>query len=798
MNLLSYKKPANAWTEALPLGNGRIGAMHFGGVEVDRFQLNEDTLWSGPPEKIGNRNNENSLHKVRKLINESKYEEATEETKNMFGPYSQSYIPLGNLYIQNFHGDITQIYERSLDIEKAVSFVKYTVGKVQYKREAFISHPHQVLVIHQTSSSPKHLNFSIYIDSLLKNQNVSCDDQVILQGICPEKCAPPYYHDDEQPIIYGEFGETKAIHFEGRICATLVDGQARIQNGKLTIQNATKATIYVSIATSFNGFNQLPGKDFAKLSSQNEAVLSNAIKMSYENLKEKHMKDYQNLFNRVAISLGDGKTEEKLDTDEGVKTHGANDLRLVELLYQYGRYLLISSSREGTQPANLQGIWNDKTRAPWSSNYTLNINTEMNYWLAEVTNLSECHRPLFQMINELAINGEKMVKERYGLNGWTAHHNTDLWRHADPVGDEPNGDPTWAFWPMSGPWLCQHLWEHYSYSQNKEFLAKEAMPLLKGAAEFCLHWLVEDGLGNLITSPSTSPEHHFIAQDGQIGSVTKGAMMDLEVIWDLFTNCLEAADILCMDELWIEEVKKAKNRLAPLKIGKYGQLQEWLVDYEDIDQFHRHVSHLFGVYPGKQITEGPLFEAARQTLNRRGDDGTGWSLAWKICLWARLKDGERVNSLIHKLFQIVEPKPGKLTRGGLYPNLLDAHPPFQIDGNFGYTAGVTEMIIQSHKGYIEFLPALPSTWSKGELSGVRARGGFILSIFWDKLQVYKIEVTSLVDNIFTFKTNNSVIVSENRKEDRVVASNKGFISLEMSKKQTYMIAFETMIGSEKL
>lgn len=790
MKLLSYKKAANDWTEALPLGNGRIGAMHFGGIEVDRFQLNEDTLWSGPPKKIENRDNKETLQSVRKLIDEENYEEAINETKNMFGSYSQSYMPLGNLILHYLHGDVALKYERTLNIEKALTFVKYTVGKVEFMREAFISHPHQVLAIQLTSSVPKQLNLSISLDSLLKVKTLSKSEELILQGVCPERCAPTYFHDNEQPIIYGEFGETQAIHFEGRVGVVLEDGQIESMSGKLSINNATKVSLYFSAVTSFNGFDRLPGRDFADLTNRNEAILSNAMSKSFEELKEEHIQDYQNLFNRVDISLGEAKAEQSLETDERIKKYSASDLAMVELLFQYGRYLMIASSREGTQPANLQGIWSDLTRAPWSSNYTININAQMNYWPAEATNLSECHRPFLQAIKELSVNGEKMVNERYGLNGWTAHHNTDLWRHADPVGEERHGDPIWAFWPMSGPWLCQHLWEHYAFLQNKDYLSEEAYPLMKGAAMFCLDWLVEDENGYLVTSPSTSPEHKFITENGQKGSVTKGAMMDLEVIWDLFTNCIEAASVLGIDEKWIQQVKDAKKRLHPLKIGKYGQLQEWLIDYEDDEPQHRHVSHLYGVYPGKQITEGPFLDAARQTLNRRGDDGTGWSLAWKICLWARLKDGERVNSLIHQLFKIVEAKREVFIGGGLYPNLLDAHPPFQIDGNFGYTAGVTEMIIQSHKGYIELLPALPSAWLKGSLSGVRVRGGFEVSIAWDRMQVRKLKVSCSADICFILKSEESILVCEAGREDRRIESVDGFISIEMSKNQQCQLLFQ--------
>ncbi|MBO0600609.1 glycoside hydrolase family 95 protein [Sporosarcina sp. E16_3] len=788
MNILSYKKAAKRWSEALPLGNGRIGAMHFGGIEVDRFQLNEDTLWSGPPKRIVKKKDEESLHKVRKLIEQGQYEEATHETKNMLGPYTQGYMPLGDLTINYLHGNVAKEYKRELNIEKALSSVKYTVGKVEYTREAFISHKHQVLAIKLTSSVEKELNVRITLDSLLKSKTVHMKEELTLQGICPESSAPVYHNGNAQPIRYGEIGKTKAIHFEGRLGVVVESGQVESLNGKLTIQYATKAVIYLAVATSFNGFDKLPGRDMNVLTDQNVMCLSNAMSIPYDHLKDDHIRDYQSLFNRVGLSLGKERAKVFLDTDERVRKFGRDDLGMVELLFQYGRYLMIASSREGTQPTNLQGIWNDSTRPPWSSNYTININTEMNYWPAEVTNLGECHRPLLKLIKELAVNGERMVSERYGRKGWTAHHNTDLWRHAEPVGDR-DGNPIWAFWPMSGPWLCRHLWEHFEFSMDKVYLAEEAFPLMKGAVEFCLDWLVEHENGYLITSPSTSPEHTFISEDGQVGSVTKGAMMDLQIIWDLFTNSIDAATVLGVDDDWVNQMREAKERLHPLKIGKYGQLQEWLIDYEDVEPQHRHVSHLYGVYPGNQILEGPLLDAARQTLNIRGDSGTGWSLGWKMNLWARLKDGERINKLLHELFNIVDDNKEYVTGGGLYPNLLGAHPPFQIDGNFGYTSGVIEMIIQSHKGYIELLPALPSTWLIGTLAGVRVRGGFEIDISWDCMKVSELTVTCKCDNNLVIKTNEAIILREEGKEDTQISAVDGFISLEMSEDQKCKILF---------
>lgn len=782
MNVLMYKRPATTWTEALPLGNGRMGAMHFGGVEVERFQLNEDTLWSGPPE-YKTYDDRDSLQRVRELINEEKYAEAIDETKNMFGPYTQSYMPLGDLTIRHFHGNIALKYERKLDIESAISTVRYTVGQVEYTREAFISHPHQVLVVKMTSSKPKSLHLQIALDSPLKSLIKNEGQTIALQGICPEYCAPNYFHEDEEPILYGDFEDTKAIRFEGRLAVKIQDGKFLSQSGQLLIEGATEVILYVSVATSFRGFNLLPGKDFALLKERNEAILKNALDVPYEQLKKEHIEDYQSLFNRVTFQLDGFKDEEGLDTDQRIIKYGANDVEMVSLLFQFGRYLLISSSRPGTQPANLQGIWNPHTRAPWSSNYTLNINTEMNYWPAEVTNLAECHRPLLTMVKELSETGEKMVRERYGMRGWTAHHNSDLWRHAHPVGGDRQGDPVWAFWPMAGPWLTRHLWEHYEYSLDENYL-KEVFPIMKGSALFCLDWLIEDENGYLITSPSTSPEHLFRTEDGQIGSVTKAATMDLEIIWDVFTNCLEAAKVLGIEEDWLEEIREAREKLHPLQIGKYGQLQEWLKDYEDVEIHHRHVSHLYGVFPGSHISEGPLLDAVRQTLNRRGDAGTGWSLGWKICLWARLKDGERVKALLNQLFRIVSTGNESVVGGGIYPNLFGAHPPFQIDGNFSYTAGVVEMLVQSHKGYVEFLPALPSHWIKGSITGIRVRGGFEVSFSWDKRQLTELKVTSSKTNTFTFLSDQAITV-----EGKEYNPENGQISIPMEEGTTYRIYF---------
>lgn len=785
MNKLTYSQPASQWTEALPLGNGRMGAMHFGGVEQDQFQLNEDTLWSGPPTPMEPADHRELLENIRRLIDNQQYEKANEETKKLFGSYTESYLPFGNIYLRYFHGDVASHYQRTLDLETAISAVDYQVGNVTYTREAFISYPQQVLAVHLTSSESQKLDLAISMDSPLLAEKGELEDQLFLQGICPEVCLPSYFDKGTDPIVYGEPGKTKAIHFEGRLGLKTADGIIKTVGGELLVEGATTVTLYLSIQTSFKGFDQLPGRSYADLTAKNQALVEAAMELSYEELKALHIQDYQELFKRVDFTLhSKSGRAEKLDTDDKVRQRGAADDGLIELLFQYGRYLLIASSRPGSQPANLQGIWNPHTRAPWSSNYTLNINTPMNYWPAEVTNLSECHEPLLQMVQELFVSGEKMVDDWYGMDGWTAHHNTDLWRHTHPTGDRDtqHGDPAWAYWPMSGPWLTRHLWEHYVYTQDEAYLRKEAFPILKESAFFCLNWLIEEESGYLITSPSTSPEHVFIYEE-QAGGVTKGATMDLQIIWDLFTIVLEAADILAIEADWLEKVVEVKAKLHPMQIGKEGQLQEWLYDYEDSEPEHRHVSHLYGLYPGNQLFEPSLLEASRKTLNIRGDDGTGWSLGWKMNLWARLKDGDRIESLIQKLFHIVDDSDMSVVGGGLYPNLLGAHPPFQIDGNFSFTAGVAEMLIQSHERAIELLPALPTSWENGSITGLRARGGHEINLSWKNNRVEKIELLNLGNQAIVLKTEETFSVQNDAGEQKILKSENGYITIHLAKKQ---------------